>query len=193
MKKNNKTGIIIVISAPSGTGKTTIIKELLKKCRWIKRSVSITTRKARAKEKNKRDYFFVSKEKFTRMIREHKFIEWAKVLGYYYGTSREQIGKIIQSGYDAILNIDVQGASNVKKKEKNAVLIFVQPPSFKELKRRLVKRGQDSPDAINKRLKLAKKEMTYIKLYDYTVVNDNLKRAVENIMAIITAEKSKVI
>jgi len=190
-----KKGNIIVISAPSGTGKTTICNELKKKLKEINSefSISTTTRKPREKEIEGKDYFFVSKKEFKKMIMEKQFVEWANIYGYFYGTSKKFIFSALNKGKNIILNIDVQGASQIKKQFSNAKLIFILPPSWQELKNRLYNRKQNSEKEIRKRLNVAKKELKYIVNYDYFVVNDNLKDTVKKIIYIIKNKEGKSI
>lgn len=190
-KRQQKKGKVIVISAPSGSGKTTICKHLLKFNPQLVFSVSYTTRPPRQGEVNGKDYFFVSEKKFIKMIKQKKFLEWAKVYNNYYGTSKQQVLKTINSGRDILLDIDVQGGKNIKKIFPDGIFIFVLPPSWKELKQRITLRGKDSPDEIKKRLKNVNKELKYIKYYDYVVINDDLEKTVQTINQIITANKYK--
>ena len=183
--------MLFVISAPSGTGKTTIRRELEKRAPGIRYSVSCTTRKPRIGEKEGVDYFFIKKEEFESGIKEGRFLEWAKVFGNYYGTDRTYVNELISKGYDVILDIDVQGASQVRAREKNVVTIFVLPPSMDVLKERLLKRNTEPEDIVQKRLGEARKEVTFAPWYDYIVVNDLLDDAVENIISIIRATKCR--
>ena len=188
---SREEGLLIVISAPSGTGKTTLCHMLLKEFNNAVFSVSFTTRKPRKGEVNGKDYWFVSKEEFERRIKEGDFLEWAKVYGNYYGTSKSQVLKALKEGKDVILDIDTQGALQVKERFPEAVLIFILPPSFKELENRLRKRGTDPEEVIEKRLKFAKEEIKRARFYDYIVVNDELEVAYFKLKSIITAEKCK--
>ncbi|WP_457680197.1 guanylate kinase [Thermovibrio sp.] len=182
-------GLLIVISAPSGTGKTTLCHMLLKEFLNMEFSISYTTRKPREGEVNGRDYFFITKEEFLRKVEEGDFLEWAEVYGNLYGTSKSQVLKALREGKDVLLDIDTQGALQVKKNFPEAVLIFILPPSLKELERRLRKRGKDPEEVIEKRLKVAREEIKRAPLYDYIVVNDLLEVAYEKLKSIITAEK----
>ena len=184
-------GILIVISAPSGTGKSTLTKLLLSEFKNIEFSVSFTTRQPRKNEINGKDYFFVSVEKFKKMIEEGDFLEWANVYGNYYGTSKSQVLKALNSGKDVLLDIDTQGAMSVKENFPQAVLIFFLPPSLEELRNRLLKRKTETKEEIEKRLTIARKEIAKALKYDYLIVNDNLKVAYEKFKAIILAEKCK--
>jgi len=184
-------GILLVVSAPSGTGKTTLCRMLLKEFQNMEFSVSYTTRKPREGEVNGRDYFFVSKEEFERMIEEGDFLEWAEVYGNYYGTSKKQVLKALEEGKDILLDIDVQGALQVKKNFPEAVLVFILPPSFAELEKRLRKRGTDTEEVIKKRLKVAREEIKKAPLYDYLIVNDKLEEAYSKLKSVVIAEKCK--
>ena len=184
-------GLLIVISAPSGTGKTTLCHMLLEEFSNMEFSISYTTRKPRLGELNGRDYFFVDRRTFEKMIEEGDFLEWAEVYGNLYGTSKSQVLKALEEGKDILLDIDTQGALQVKKNFPEAVLIFILPPSLKELERRLRKRGTDDEETIRKRLQIARKEIGKALEYDYLVVNDILEVAFERLRSIITAEKCK--
>ncbi len=184
-------GLLIVISAPSGTGKTTLAHMLLKAFPNMEFSVSYTTRKPRPGEVNGKDYFFVDRDTFERMIEEGDFLEWAEVYGNLYGTSKSQVLKALNEGKDVLLDIDTQGALQVKKNFPEAVLIFILPPSLKELERRLRSRGTDDEETIERRLKTARVEIERAPLYDYIVVNDVLEEAFEKLKSIVIAEKCR--
>lgn len=189
--KNKKQGLLIVISAPSGCGKTTLCQRLLKSQPNLLRSVSVTTRLPRSGEKKGKDYFFVSKKQFSSLRGKKAFLEWAKVFGQYYGTPADFVKKALRQGKDVLLSIDVQGALKIKGRYPQGIYIFILPPSLKALKERLKKRALDSAQEINKRLKLAKDEIAHHEFYDYTLVNDSLNQAVKAIKNIILAEKKK--
>jgi guanylate kinase len=182
-------GSIIVISAPSGAGKSTLVKRLLAALPGLRFSVSCTTRPPRPGEKNARDYFFVTRERFQRMIAAEEFVEWADVFGHFYGTSRRQLRAAQEAGKDILLDIDVQGHRQVRKKLPEAVSIFVLPPSFRELARRLRARLSDTPDVIERRLRDARKEIRHWPEYDYLVVNDRLPQAVQALRAAVEAAR----
>jgi guanylate kinase len=184
-------GLLIVISAPSGTGKTTLCHMLLKAFPDMEFSVSYTTRKPRPGEVNGKDYFFVDRKTFERMIEEGDFLEWAEVYGNLYGTSKSQVTKALEAGKDILLDIDTQGALQVKKNFPEAVLIFILPPSLTELERRLRSRKTDDKETIQKRLGIARDEIKKALYYDYLVVNDLLEVAFEKLKSIITAEKCR--
>lgn len=187
----NKTSIF-VISSPSGGGKTTICRKVIMSLPGLKRSVSLTTRNMRKAEKQNIDYRFVSKNDFLKKIKANAFAEWAKVLDNYYGTPKDNIEACLRQGKDVILSIDIRGALQIKKTYPAAVLIFILPPSLKELKNRLENRRTDSRAEIKKRLTLARKEIVYAKKYDYAVVNDSLNKAVMDVKSIIMAERCRV-
>jgi len=187
-----KTGRIFVISSPSGGGKTTLCGRLKKERFAISHSVSATTRQPRAGEKDGADYIFLSEKKFKRFVQEKNFLEWTDNFGKLYGTPKGFVDRALKRGEDVILPIDVKGAMRVRKLYSDAVLIFVVPPSFALLKKRLMRRKTEGREAAAKRLATAKKEMTFVKKYDYAIVNDNLKRAVGVLKSIIAAERSRV-
>lgn len=190
MKINSK-GIIFVISAPSGAGKTTICEQLLKNLHNLKMSISHTTRKPRTGEKNGVNYYFISKAKFKEMIEKGDFIEWAEVYGNLYGTSKKMINDLLNSGNDILLDIDIQGAKNIKKIYNKSVLIYLIPPSIEELRIRLQNRKEDS-EIIKKRLNKVADEINEYKFYDYLVVNDDFEEALKKVMCIIQAERLKI-
>ena len=183
-------GILFIVSAPSGTGKSSLIQEILKKVSFykIKVSVSYTTRMIRPGEKNGKHYFFVSEKEFKNMIDTKKFLEYAKVFNYYYGTAQKKINSILIRGIDVFLNIDWQGAQQIRQKIPESRSIFIFPPSNNELFRRIKARGQDSNVVILKRMKEAVEEMSHYSEYDYLIINDNFKIAVSDLRSIIYAE-----
>ncbi len=186
------TGTLFVISAPSGAGKTTVLKQVMESLSGISFSVSHTTRKPREGEQNEQDYHFVSVDTFQKMQSQNAFLEWAEVHNNYYGTSKSEIDYHLNNGMDIILDIDVQGAQQVKKAESvKAVFIFILPPSFDELEKRLRGRGTDSDETISVRLTNSKKEMEAVDLYDHVIINDSVEEAVVMLRAIILAERSK--
>ena len=190
-KKKNKCNLVVV-SAPSGGGKTTICDELLKSDKKLIRSISATTRLPRGREKDGKDYHFMSASKFDRLKRQNRFLEWADVHGFYYGTLKKEVNEKIRAGKDVLLVIDVQGGLAVKKQCPEAVLVFVKPPSLDVLEKRLKGRGTDPLKVVNKRLANAKWEMKQAKNYDYHVVNDKLGEAIKDVACIISAERLKV-
>jgi len=190
-EKMKRKGILFVISAPSGAGKTTLVKKLLNQMPDICFSVSYTTRFPRVKEVDKKDYFFVSKKNFKEMIKQGQFIEYAEVYDNFYGTSIFQIKEQLNQGRDIILDIDTQGAMQIKKSPIPAVLIFILPPSLNELEKRLKKRNTDEKMIIKKRLAKAQKEIDCAKDYDYLVINDKIDSSLKELEAIIIAETAK--
>lgn len=185
-------GVLIVISGPSGAGKGTICEALLEKHEEIVLSVSATTRSPRKGEVDGVNYHFLSKETFVSRIEEDDFLEHAQVYGNYYGTPKSDVQKILDSGRDVILEIDIQGALKVKEQSNEGVFIFILPPSMEELKQRIIKRGSETPESLMTRFKSAYKEINYVSKYNYAVVNDTVERAVEKIEGILLAEKCRV-
>lgn len=185
---SNKNGKLFVYAGASGVGKGTIMKELLKRNDTIKLSVSATTRLPRKGEVDGREYFFVTKEKFEEMIADNGFLEYAKYCDNYYGTPKVYVDEQLEKGYNVFLEIELQGAQNVLKLRPDAVSIFILPPSVEELERRLRDRGTETEEAILKRLSQAKVEMEHAKMYKYTVVNDDLDKAIEDVLEIVRNE-----
>lgn len=185
-------GFLLVISGPSGSGKGTVSKELLSRNNDIVFSISATTRKPRPKEVNGVNYFFLEEEDFKRKVEENQFLEHAYVHTNYYGTPRDFVLEEIDKGEIVLLEIDVQGALQVKKNYKNVVFVFLLPPTMDELRNRIIKRGTESEEDIETRFKNAFQELDFVGEYDYFVVNDKVENAVENIENIIKAEKLRV-
>lgn len=192
MMKKKARGELIVLSGPSGVGKSTVISELLSSRRDIHFSVSFTTRQPRVGEENGVNYNFVSREEFERMIRDGELLEYAEYVGNYYGTSLKIIEDYLKQGIDVLLDIEVQGAAKVREKCPEAVLIFIIPPSLEELSRRLRNRNTDSIDVIAQRLEKSRAECRESVKYDYLVVNDNVVSAAQEILAILEAERCRV-
>jgi len=180
-KMKPKRGHLFIISAPSGAGKTTLVKAALKQFTDMLYSISYTTRKPRADEQNGVDYHFVSKQDFKKGIKKGHWAEWAEVYGNYYGTSAEFIEKSLSSGYDILLDIDVQGTLQILKHYPDSVTIFILPPSMNTLRKRLEMRASDSKAVIEKRLVNARKEMAQKKMYRHIIVNDKLPAAIEEL------------
>ncbi|MBN1822827.1 MAG: guanylate kinase [Endomicrobiales bacterium] len=186
-----RKGIIFVVSAPSGAGKSTLSGHVVARIPDLKYSISCTTRAPRPGEKNGVHYFFVTKGRFSGMVKKGEFLEWAKVHGHMYGTPKSYISKCVKNGKDIILDIDVQGGLNVRKIYPDSVMIFVMTPNFAVLEKRLKERKKDSRETIKKRLENAKKEITYIPKYDYLIINDKLDVAISELKEIILGERRK--
>lgn len=185
-------GLLFIISGPSGVGKGTIRKEISKIFPELKYSISANTRLPRPDEREGVDYYFISREKFESMIRENKFAEWAVVHGEYKGTPLDFLIQQRKIGNDVILEIDVQGAQQIKEKFPEGIFIFIAPPSWEDLVERLKKRGTETEDNLKKRLNDAFEEIVQIENYDYIVINDQLGKAVKKVESIIIAERCRV-
>jgi len=184
-------GLLVVISGPSGAGKGTVCRFLCERSPLARLSVSATTRPPRAGEVEGEHYYFKSEDEFTDMVSRGELLEWAKVYRYRYGTPRSPVVDSLRRGHDVILEIDVQGGLKVKQQMPDAVLVFLLPPSMAELKRRLLERGTETPEAVEERLRWAEGELARMPEYDYVVVNDRLEEAVARITAIMTAERCR--
>jgi len=191
MSSSPAPGLLFVVSAPSGTGKTTVVDRLVEVVPGVERSRSYTTRQARAAEVQGVDYNFVSREDFDRMAARQEFLEWAEVFGHRYGTRQADTAARLADGVDVVLVIDVQGARQVRRTMPDAVAVFVLPPSFAILEERLRARSQDSEPAIRRRLATARDEIGAVEEYDYVVLNDELDACVREIAAIIVAERAR--
>jgi guanylate kinase len=181
--------IVYIISAPSGSGKSTLVNRLLKLLPELDFSISYTTRLPRGKEQNGKQYFFVAREHFEQMIRDDEFLEHADVFGNYYGTARRFLKEAQSKGHDLLLDIDVQGAAQIKQKLPDATSIFVLPPDRKTLEERLLKRGEDDPRVIQRRLEGASQEIKNYSKYDYILINDDLEKSSANLLAIVCSER----
>ena len=184
-------GNVYVVAAPSGAGKSSLVKALMELDAAVRPSVSHTTRPPRGQEKDGREYHFVSDEAFDALIQQEAFLEWATVHGHRYGTSRESIEQRIAQGADVVLEIDYQGALQIKKIFANAVLIFILPPSWDELRSRLQNRGEDSPDVIETRIKNAAHEMSQAPKFDFVIINELFERALFDLKAIVHSQRLK--
>ena len=184
-------GLLIIISGPSGAGKGTVYNRVVERRPNIKKSVSVTTRNPRPGEEEGVHYYFRTLEEYQRMIADGEFLETAAVYCNYYGTPKAPVLKMLAEGNDVMFEIDTLGAEQIRRKYPKSITIFLMPPSFEELERRLRGRGTESEEAINRRLGLAKSELAKYKLFDYIVFNDDVDCAVENVISIIDAEKSK--
>ena len=178
-------GNLYIVSAPSGSGKTTLLQHLLRNFKDLKFSVSYTTRKARGDEQHGVDYYFTDRPAFLSMVDRGEFLEWAEFNGQLYGTTRAFVERHLEEGKDVILDIDVQGARQIKAKINDAVAIFVLPPSFAELERRLRARMLESDDVIRRRLEIAKDEITYYREYDYIIINDVLENSIRLLESLV--------
>ena len=201
MIHTTSTSTLFIISAPSGVGKTSLVKKVISKINNIGLSISYTTRTKRSKEQDGIDYFFINKENFLQMQHNKEFLESAEVFGNYYGTSNKFVFSLLNQGKDVMLEIDHQGAEQIKNQlevsiktnnlqaQINCLSIFILPPSLQALTKRLTSRGQDDPIVIQQRLSAAKSEIQYYINYDYLVINDNFDKAVEDLVTIINAQR----
>ena len=192
MIKNKEKGLLIVVSGPSGCGKSTLDQMLLKMRKNIIMSISDTTRKPRNGEKNKVDYNFISKEEFLKNIDNNKYLEYAKYADNYYGTPVKRVDDNLNKGIDVILEIDIEGARKVNELRKDAIFIFIMPPSMKVLKERLVARKTETKEQIVERFKTAYKEINEVSKYNYVIVNDDINESLNKMNAILTCEKCRV-
>jgi guanylate kinase len=182
------SGLVFVVSGPSGVGKTTLCREMVRRFPNLRFSISHTTRPLRRGDQEGRDYYFVSEETFQRMIEEGEFWEWATIYGYRYGTSRKKLQEMLDQGHDVILDIDGQGARQLRAQKIPAVYIFILPPSMEELRRRLSQRHTEGPEGLQERLGKALAEMEEARQYDYFIINDDLQIAQGKLEAILRAE-----
>ncbi|MBQ5668639.1 MAG: guanylate kinase [Peptococcaceae bacterium] len=192
MDKNTR-GVLLVLSGPSGTGKGTVCKVVRDSLGDnLAYSISATTRKPRTGEEHGREYFFFTKEEFEDLRDKNGFLEWAQVYDNYYGTPRAFVEEVLASGRDCILEIDPQGALQVRKATDEAVLVFIAPPSLEELRSRLTGRGTEAPEEVEKRLSCAEAELGYSNQYDYLIVNDEVEKAADKMKAILMAERCRI-
>lgn len=193
MIKQKKNGELIIISGTTCAGKGTVVKKLVEKNQNLKVSISYTSREKRDGEIEGKDYYFVSSEEFERKIQDGDFLEYAKVqYGKYYGTPKKEVHDLLEQGFDVILEIDVQGAQQIKEMFPQTILIFIMAPSMSEVKRRIKARGKETKEQILERFKVAYNELNEIPKYNYVVVNDNLEEAVSKVEAILLSEKCRV-
>jgi len=186
-----KKGLFIVVSAPSGAGKSSICQRLLTACPELKFSVSYTSREPRPSEVNGKDYSFISRDEFQRRIDQNEFVEWIENYGHLYGTSIKTMEDFFEKGNDLLLDIEPRGAKKVKQKFKKGIFVFVLPPSRVELLKRLEKRGHETDEAIKTRFAQAESELKEISWYDYIIFNEDLEKAASQLIAIYVAEKCK--
>lgn len=184
-------GNLFVVAAPSGAGKSSLVKGLLALDSQIQLSVSHTTRAPRGQERDGREYHFVSKDQFQRMVSEQAFVEWAEVHGNYYGTSKQAIENRIAQGGDVLLEIDYQGALQIKNSFQNAILIFILPPSFTELRARLERRGEDSPEVIELRMRNAEIEVAQAVHFDFVIINELFESALFDLKSVVHSQRLK--
>lgn len=184
-------GNLFVVAAPSGAGKSSLVNALMEVDSRLSHSVSHTTRPPRGQEVHGREYYFVSNEQFDTMVSQNMFLEWAKVHGNRYGTSRHAIEERIAQGGDIILEIDYQGALQVKQLFRNAILIFILPPSWDELKSRLQRRGEDAPEVIEQRLVNAAQEVAQVKEFDFVIINERFELALFDLKSVVHAQRLK--
>lgn len=186
------SGNLFVVTAPSGAGKSSLVKALMAADPSLELSVSHTTRAPRGQEVSGREYYFVSPEAFEAMVQADAFVEWANVHSHRYGTSRQAIEDKMAQGADIILEIDFQGALQIKKRFAQAVAIFILPPSWEALRERLIKRGEDSSEVIELRLKNAATEMAQVQRFDYVIINDEFERALTDLQTLVKAQRLKL-
>lgn len=187
-----RKGLLFVVSAPSGAGKTSLCKAVIQRLDRLRFSISYTTRPARAGEVDGRDYFFVNDSAFKSRIDRGDFIEWARVHGHFYGTSKSLLSAWTTSGTDVILDIDSQGAMQLKKHTEESVYIYILPPSFDTLEARLTLRASESPEEMARRLKKAKDEIKGYKSYQYLIINQSVEKAIDNLESVILAERVRM-
>jgi len=184
-------GNLFVVSAPSGAGKSSLVKALMELDARVQPSVSHTTRAPRGQEKHGREYFFASEQEFDAMVEANGFVEWANVHGRRYGTSRKAIEERVAQGADVVLEIDYQGALQVKQVFKNAVLIFILPPSWDELRQRLLRRGEDGPEVIEKRMANARVEVAQARNFDFVIINALFETALFDLKTVVHSQRLK--
>jgi len=189
--EKGKRGIFIVVSAPSGAGKTSICKEVLRMYPEIVYSISYTTRPPRTGEVDGKDYFFITEKEFRQRIETGEFAEWTEKFGYLYGTSKKTMRDFLDRGYDLMLDIDPAGAKSLKKNFSGGIFVFILPPSMEELEKRLRRRGSEKPEILEKRLEKSIDEIKEIFWYDYIILNDRIQAAIDRLRSIYIAEKTR--
>lgn len=187
-----KRGRLLVITGPSGVGKGTVVEQLLNLAQGLRKSVSVTTRLKREKEVEGVDYFFRNQEEFKAMVNANEFMEWAEFAGSFYGTPKQWVEAQLADGIDVVLEIEVEGAKQIKASHPDCLLIFLSPPTFTALEERLRSRGTETPDKLALRLAKAKQELQEKSLFDYEVINDNVQDAVNNLLRIVYAERCRI-
>ena len=192
MSLDSSSGSLFIVSAPSGAGKSSLVNALLEQDKNIQLSISCTTRPPRAGEEHGREYFFLTKDEFLARKDQGEFLEWAEVYGNYYGTSSKIIAESMQDGSDVLLEIDWQGAQQVKRLFPDAVSIFVLPPSIEELEARLKKRGLDAPDVIKRRVEEAHNEIKRVSECEYVIINQDFATALSELVAVVTASRLRL-
>ena len=185
-------GALVIVSGPSGVGKGSVAAAVLRRDPLTRFSVSATTRSPRPGEEEGKNYYFLSKEEFLLRRAQREFLEWAEVFGNFYGTLNSEVDRLLGAGYNVILDIDTQGAANVRKLRPEAVSVFIMPPSLEELKRRIVCRGTETPDVLELRLSRAESEMALAPNYDHIIVNDEIETAAGELIDIIAARRAAV-
>ena len=192
MENNDRRGLVLIISSPSGAGKTTICKRIIEEIKGVSLSISATTRKKRPNEIDRKDYFFVNNKQFSKMLKNDDFLETAKVFGYLYGTLKDEVISKITNGIDVIVDIDWQGTRQIEKYiPKDIVKVFILPPSIDELKARLGKRASEDKKNFSKRMSEARKEISHFSEYDYIIFNENIEIAVHQVKSILFSERLK--
>lgn len=189
--RQDGTGNLFVVSAPSGAGKSSLVKALLELDAGVQACVSHTTRAPRGQEHDGREYHFIDTQRFNAMVEQNEFLEWACVHGNYYGTSRQAVLQCIRQGRDVVLEIDYQGALQVRKLFPQAILIFILPPSWEELRARLLRRGEDNTETIEQRLSNAQAEMAHAGEFDFVIINELFERALFDLKAVVHAQRLK--
>lgn len=185
-------GLLIVVSGPAGVGKGTVVSAARERNKDIVFSVSATSRSPRPGEKDGENYFFVSRERFLEMIREDALLEWVEYCGNYYGTPKMYVEQELKKGHVVLLEIEVEGAHNVKKQYPDCISVFITPPTLEELRQRITKRGTEPPEVIEKRMKRAQEEMEHLEKYDYIIINESVEESARQLLEIIEKERNRL-